>query len=99
MAETIHGHGGDLILAALRAYGVGEVFTLSGGHLFPLYDALHSTGVRLLDVRHEQSAVFAAEAVAKLQRRPGVAALTAGPGVRTASPASPARTSTAPPSW
>jgi acetolactate synthase I/II/III large subunit len=81
MAETINGHGGDLILAALRAYGVQEVFTLSGGHLFPLYDALHTTGVRLLDVRHEQSAVFAAEAVAKLQRRPGVAALTAGPGV------------------
>src|SRR6185312_14715200 len=81
MAETIHGHGGDLILAALRAYGVGEVFTLSGGHLFPLYDALHTTGVRLLDVRHEQSAVFAAEAVTKLQRRPAVAVLTAGPGV------------------
>ncbi|GAA1042149.1 acetolactate synthase [Virgisporangium ochraceum] len=69
------------MLAALRAYGVTEVFTLSGGHLFPLYDALHTTGVRLLDVRHEQSAVFAAEAVAKLQRRPAVAALTAGPGV------------------
>jgi acetolactate synthase-1/2/3 large subunit len=85
MAETINGpisgHGGDLMLAALRAYGVTEVFTLSGGHLFPLYDALHTTGVRLLDVRHEQSAVFAAEAVAKLQRRPAVAALTAGPGV------------------
>jgi acetolactate synthase-1/2/3 large subunit len=86
MAETtndpIQGHGGDLMLAALRGYGVTEVFTLSGGHLFPLYDAVHNTsGIRLLDVRHEQSAVFAAEAVAKLQRRPAVAALTAGPGV------------------
>ncbi|MDT5035223.1 MAG: hypothetical protein QOE03_408, partial [Micromonosporaceae bacterium] len=75
------GHGGDLALAALRAFGVDEIFTLSGGHVVPLYDAAHTAGVRLLDVRHEQSAVFAAEAVAKLQRRPAVAVLTAGPGV------------------
>jgi acetolactate synthase-1/2/3 large subunit len=79
--EQIEGHGGDLILAALRGYGINEVFTLSGGHVFPLYDAAHTSGVRIVDVRHEQSAVFAAEAVAKLQRRPAVAALTAGPGV------------------
>ncbi|MGH3664268.1 MAG: acetolactate synthase [Micromonosporaceae bacterium] len=77
----IEGHGGYLALAALRGHGVDEIFTLSGGHIFPLYDAAHRTGVRLVDVRHEQTAVFAAEAVAKLQRRPGVAALTAGPGV------------------
>jgi acetolactate synthase I/II/III large subunit len=81
MAETIEGHGGELALAALRAFGVTELFTLSGGHVFPLYDAAHRTGVRIVDVRHEQSAVFAAEAVAKLQRRPGLAVLTAGPGV------------------
>ncbi len=49
--------------------------------MFPLYDAAHQTGVPIYDVRHEQSAVFAAEAVAKLQRRPGLAVLTAGPGV------------------
>jgi acetolactate synthase-1/2/3 large subunit len=79
--EQIEGHGGDLILATLRGYGVNELFTLSGGHVFPLYDAAHTSGVRIVDVRHEQSAVFAAEAVAKLQRRPAVAALTAGPGV------------------
>jgi acetolactate synthase-1/2/3 large subunit len=77
----VHGHGGDLALAALRPFGVTELFTLSGGHIFPLYDAAQRAGVRILDVRHEQSAVFAAEAVAKLQRRPGLAALTAGPGV------------------
>jgi acetolactate synthase-1/2/3 large subunit len=77
----IEGHGGDLALAALRAYGVTEMFTLSGGHVFPLYDAAHKSGFRIVDVRHEQSAVFAAEAVAKLQRRPGLAVLTAGPGV------------------
>jgi thiamine pyrophosphate-dependent acetolactate synthase large subunit-like protein len=77
----IDGHGGHLALAALRAAGVAEMFTLSGGHVFPLYDAAHATGLRIVDVRHEQSAVFAAEAVAKLQRRPGLAVLTAGPGV------------------
>jgi acetolactate synthase-1/2/3 large subunit len=81
MTETIDGHGGVLALAALRTFGVDELFTLSGGHVFPLYDAAHSAGTRIVDVRHEQSAVFAAEAVAKLQRRPGVAVLTAGPGV------------------
>ena len=79
--EQIEGHGGDLALAALRAAGVREMFTLSGAHVFPLYDAAHRTGVPIYDVRHEQSAVFAAEAVAKLQRRPGLAVLTAGPGV------------------
>ncbi|WP_238008190.1 acetolactate synthase [Dactylosporangium sp. AC04546] len=77
----IDGHGGDLALAALRSFGVTEMFTLSGGHVFPLYDAAKKAGVRIVDVRHEQSAVFAAEAVAKLQRRPGLAVLTAGPGV------------------
>jgi acetolactate synthase-1/2/3 large subunit len=81
MAEMIEGHGGDLAMAALRAYGVTEMFTLSGGHVFPLYDAAHRSGFPIYDVRHEQSAVFAAEAVAKLQRRPGLAVLTAGPGV------------------
>jgi thiamine pyrophosphate-dependent acetolactate synthase large subunit-like protein len=81
MTEKIEGHGGTLALQALRAAGVRELFTLSGGHIFPLYDAAHTAGFPLYDVRHEQTAVFAAEAVAKLTRRPGVAALTAGPGV------------------
>lgn len=81
MAELIEGHGGDLALSALRAFGVDEMFTLSGGHVFPLYDAAHKAGFPIYDVRHEQTAVFAAEAVAKLQRRPGLAVLTAGPGV------------------
>src|SRR5690242_17262440 len=81
MASVIEGHGGDLALAALRAFGVEEMFTLSGGHVFPLYDAAYKADFPIYDVRHEQSAVFAAEAVAKLQRRPGLAVLTAGPGV------------------
>lgn len=79
--QKVDGHGGQLALAALQAFGVREMFTLSGGHVFPLYDAAHHGTVRIVDVRHEQSAVFAAEAVAKLQRRPGLAVLTAGPGV------------------
>ena len=79
--RELEGHGGDLALAALKARGVEAMFTLSGGHVFPLYDAAHTTGFPLIDVRHEQSAVFAAEATAKLTRRPGLAVLTAGPGV------------------
>jgi acetolactate synthase-1/2/3 large subunit len=65
----------------LRAHGVDTIFTLSGGHLFPLYDGCVKTDVRLVDTRHEQTAAFAAEGWAKVTRRVGVAALTAGPGV------------------
>ena len=61
------------------------MFTLSGGHVFPLYDAVVKDGagaaMRLVDVRHEQTAVFAAEAIARLTRTPGLAVVTAGPGV------------------
>jgi acetolactate synthase-1/2/3 large subunit len=79
----LEGHGGALAVAAVRRHGVEEMFTLSGGHVFPLYDgAVKSVPpLRLVDVRHEQTAVFAAEATAKLLRRPGLAVLTAGPGV------------------
>src|SRR5580704_15163353 len=76
-------HGGTLAAAAARANGADTMFTLSGGHVFPLYDAaVHmDPPMRLLDVRHEQTAVFAAEATFRLTRRPGLAVLTAGPGV------------------
>jgi acetolactate synthase I/II/III large subunit len=73
--------GGVLAAEALVAHDVEAVFTLSGGHLFPLYDGCVQAGVRLVDTRHEQTAAFAAEGWAKLTRRVGVAALTAGPGV------------------
>jgi acetolactate synthase-1/2/3 large subunit len=79
--ETIEGHGGDVALAALRAAGVEEMFTLSGGHVFPVYDAAVRQKLRIVDVRHEQTATFAAEGTAKLTRRPGLAVVTAGPGV------------------
>jgi acetolactate synthase-1/2/3 large subunit len=74
-------HGGNLAAAALQDAGVDVVFTLSGGHIFPLYDGCVAAGIRLVDTRHEQTAGFAAEGWAKVTRRPGVAALTAGPGV------------------
>jgi acetolactate synthase I/II/III large subunit len=79
----ICGHGGVQALAAARRHGVSALFTLSGGHVFPLYDAAVKGGqpVRLIDVRHEQTAVFAAEATARLTRTPGLAVVTAGPGV------------------
>jgi acetolactate synthase-1/2/3 large subunit len=82
-APRIEGHGGDLAVAVARAHGVETMFTLSGAHVFPLYDGAVKAEppMRLVDVRHEQSAVFAAEATAKLTRRPGLAVLTAGPGV------------------
>jgi thiamine pyrophosphate-dependent acetolactate synthase large subunit-like protein len=81
MADRIEGHGGDLVAEAIRAHGVDRIYTLSGGHIFPIYDGLHTRGLRLIDVRHEQAAAFAAEAHGKLTRASGVAALTAGPGV------------------
>ena len=86
-AKPISGHGGQLAVAAVRAHGVQTMWTLSGAHVFPLYDAAVKPGpggeppLRLVDVRHEQTAVFAAEATAKLTRSPGLAVLTAGPGI------------------
>ncbi|RJL25177.1 acetolactate synthase [Bailinhaonella thermotolerans] len=79
--REIQGHAGDTAVAVARAHGIETMFTLSGGHVFPLYDGAVKDGMRLVDVRHEQTAVFAAEATAKLTRRPGLAVLTAGPGV------------------
>jgi acetolactate synthase I/II/III large subunit len=74
-------HGGRLVARALRSYGVSKLFTLSGGHLFSIYDGCREEGIELIDTRHEQAAAFAAEGWAKVTRTPGVCALTAGPGV------------------
>jgi len=74
-------HGGLLVAERLRAHGVTKLFTLSGGHLFSIYDGCREVGIDIVDVRHEQSAAFAAEGWAKATREPGVCALTAGPGV------------------
>jgi acetolactate synthase-1/2/3 large subunit len=74
-------HGGRLIARRLKAQGVSKLFTLSGGHLFSIYDGCREEGIEIVDVRHEQTAAFAAEGWAKVTREPGVCALTAGPGV------------------
>src|SRR5580698_11647526 len=76
-------HGGARAVAAARRHGVQTMFTLSGLHVFPLYDGAVKADppMRIVDVRHEQTAVFAAEATARLTRSPGLAVLTAGPGV------------------
>jgi acetolactate synthase-1/2/3 large subunit len=74
-------HAGRLIARRLRASGIDTIFTLSGGHLFSIYDGCRDEGVRLIDTRHEQTATFAAEGWSKVTRVPGVAALTAGPGI------------------
>src|SRR4051812_27441051 len=77
-------HGGRLIARRLKAHGVTKLFTLSGGHLFSIYDGCREEGIDLVDVRHESAAAFAAEGWAKVTRTPGVAAVTAGPGVTNA---------------
>ena len=75
------GHGGRAVSLALKALGVEHLFTLTGGHIFPILDGCRQDGIRIIDTRHEQSAAFAAEGWARLTRRVGVAAITAGPGV------------------
>ena len=67
--------------ATLKAHGVSHLFTLSGGHLFSIYDGCRHDEIAIVDTRHEQTAAFAAEGWAKATRQPGVCALTAGPGV------------------
>jgi acetolactate synthase-1/2/3 large subunit len=74
-------HGGRLIARRLKAHGVSKLFTLSGGHIFSIYDGCKEEGIEIVDVRHESTAAFAAEGWAKVTREPGVCALTAGPGV------------------
>ena len=74
-------HGGRLVAKRLKAHGITRLFTLSGGHLFSIFDGCREEGIELVDVRHESAATFAAEGWAKVTRQPGVAALTAGPGV------------------
>lgn len=96
--ESVTGHGGTHAVAAAAAHGQNVMWTLSGAHVFPLYDAavggreaVAAAGdtrsaerggpIRLIDVRHEATAAFAAEATGKLTRTPGLAVVTAGPGV------------------
>ncbi|KAG5844583.1 hypothetical protein ANANG_G00164050 [Anguilla anguilla] len=74
-------HGGESVAEVLRAHGVKFVFTLVGGHISPILVACEKLGIRIVDTRHEATAVFAADAVARLSGTIGVAAVTAGPGL------------------
>src|SRR6187200_1187690 len=74
-------HGGRLLARALASRGVSKLFTLSGGHLFSVYEGCKTEEIDVVDTRHEQSAGFAAIGWAKATRQPGVCALTAGCGV------------------
>ena len=81
ITRQIEGHAGQQAIGAMLAFGTDVMFTLNGGHIWPLYEAARDQGMRVVDTRHEQTATFAAEGWAKLTRRPGLAALTAGPGI------------------
>jgi acetolactate synthase-1/2/3 large subunit len=77
-------HGGRLIARTLKANGIDAIFTLTGGHISAIYDGCVAEGIRVVDLRHEQAAAHAADAYGRLTFRPGVAAVTAGPGVTDA---------------
>ncbi|MCD6733676.1 MAG: thiamine pyrophosphate-dependent enzyme [Burkholderiaceae bacterium] len=74
-------HGGDRVADVLQAHGVRCVYTLCGGHISPILSAARARAIRVVDVRDEAAAVFAADAAARLSGLPGVAAVTAGPGI------------------
>ena len=74
-------HGGDLIAEVLAEHGIEQMYTLCGGHISPILTGAKSRGIHIVDVRDEVSAVFAADATARLTGKPGIAAVTAGPGV------------------
>ncbi len=74
-------NGGRIIGQVLKAHGVEFLFTLCGGHISPILKGSKDLGIQVVDVRHEATAVFAADAVARLSGIPGIAAVTAGPGV------------------
>jgi len=81
MTESETMHGGKLVAKLLVKHSVPFLFTLCGGHISPIFVAAKEHGIRVVDVRHEATAVFAADAVSRLNNTVGVAAVTAGPGV------------------
>ncbi|HBH88251.1 MAG TPA: acetolactate synthase, partial [Syntrophaceae bacterium] len=76
--------GGQLVAKTLAQAGVTTIFTLSGVHIIDIYNGCLDEGIRIIDVRHEQAAAHAAEAWTRLTGIPGVAVVTAGPGVTDA---------------
>ena len=77
-------HGGRIVAQALKAEGVSHIFTLCGGHVMPIYDGCLDSGIRIVDTRHEQTAAHAADGWARVTGAPGVAVVTAGPGLTDA---------------
>lgn len=74
-------HGGEIVADVLQKHGVKHIFTLVGGHISPILVAAEKLGIKVVDTRHEVTAVFAADAVARMSGTVGVAAVTAGPGL------------------
>lgn len=74
-------NGGEIIAKILQKHDVKFLFTLCGGHISPIFVAAEKSGIRVIDTRHEATAVFAADAVSRLSGVPGVVTVTAGPGV------------------
>lgn len=74
-------HGGELVAQVLKSHNVKWIFTLVGGHISPILVASKKIGIKIVDVRNEATSVFAADAVSRLSGTPGVAVVTAGPGV------------------
>jgi len=74
-------NGGEIIAHTLQKHGVKFLFTLCGGHVSPIFVGAQNIGIRVIDTRHEVNAVFAADAVSRLSNVPGVAVVTAGPGL------------------
>jgi acetolactate synthase-1/2/3 large subunit len=83
MSQTLR-HGGDIVAQVLTQWKVPYIFTLCGGHISPILVGAKDQGIRIIDCRDEKNAVFAADAVARMTGVPGVAAVTAGPGVTNA---------------
>src|ERR1700752_4759138 len=77
-------HGGRIVAKALKAEGATHVFTLCGSHVMPIYDGCLDHGIRVVDTRHEQTAGHAADGWARVTAQPGVAIVTAGPGLTDA---------------
>ena len=81
MIKEVEKHGGNIVAEVLQLYGVQWIFTLCGGHISPILTGCNERGIRVVDIRHEATAVFAADAVSRLSGTIGVAAVTAGPGL------------------
>ena len=81
MIKEVEKHGGNIVAEVLQRHGVQWIFTICGGHISPILTGCNELGIRVVDIRHEATAVFAADAVSRLSGTIGVAAITAGPGL------------------